>query len=174
MSDNVWFPLKPPDRTSSIWRRPPSLFYNFLKGWHRPERFKMNLRMYASCPCNTQSSCRFRGGCMPWMARNLSGLRCFRSDDKPEKFSPANPWKDLAIFIFNLCAHMRSNTSLSLPGDLHKIIAHIFDHTNYFRVWFVEFFRDSSSLSGGSKIFTLVSNLPKRIGFWPSICVGTL
>ena len=50
-------------------------FINLAKGWHLPERFEINLRMYANRPCNPLSSLRFLGGCISWIARTFSGSK---------------------------------------------------------------------------------------------------
>ena len=50
-------------------------FISLVKGWQHLDRFDMNLRMYASHPCNPLSSLRFLRGCIFWMAQTFSRSR---------------------------------------------------------------------------------------------------
>jgi len=87
-------------------------FINLVKGWHLPERFEINLRIYANCPCNPLSSLRFLGGCISWTAQTFSGSRWIPLDviTNPRNLPLATPRKDLVEFIFHWCARMISYT----------------------------------------------------------------
>ena len=50
-------------------------FINLVKGWHRPERFEINLWIYTNCPYNPLSSLTHFGGCISWTTRTFSGSR---------------------------------------------------------------------------------------------------
>ena len=94
-------------------------FINLVRGWHRPERFEINHRIYANHPCNPLSSLRFLGGCISWMARTFFGSKWIPLFvmTNPRNLLLATPRKDLVGFIFNWCAHMISILSSDLLCD---------------------------------------------------------
>ena len=99
---------------ASLQMNETPFFINLLKGWHRPERFVMNLRMYAKRPWSPLSSFRLLGGCISWMARIFSGSRWIPVDvtTKPRNLPLATPRKDLVGFILSWWARMISNVIL--------------------------------------------------------------
>ena len=89
-------------QASSQMNKTP-FFINLVKGWHRPERFKINLRIYTSHPSSPKHSN------IPWRLHLLDNTNFlwvdvdpFGCNDKPKEFTAGYPQERFGGIHFQL------------------------------------------------------------------------
>jgi len=110
-------------------------FIRLVKGWQRPERFDINLRMYTNRLYNLLSSLRFFGGCTSWMAWIFSRSRWIPLDVMTNPMnlswlSPGKTWLGSSlVHVLAWCWILSSNLlcdclcyDSSLQYCLHSIL----------------------------------------------------